>query len=141
MKTRWIAWAARAVGALFVYAGAAKLTAPAEFATSVRSFHLAPAEWTAALALTIPFVEIVSGAGVWIAPGRRVHLLSLFLLTLAFFGALVSAAVRGLDADCGCFGAWSQSSLGLAIARDVLLAGILGFLYVRCDAKKTSRPA
>lgn len=129
MKIRWTTLAAGALGALFVYAGAAKLMALADFAASVRSFRLVPAEWVDPVALTIPLIEIVSGVGTWIAPGRRVHLLSLFLLTLVFLGALVSAEIRGLDADCGCFGAWSRSSLGLAVARDILLAAALWFSF------------
>lgn len=134
MKVRGTTLAAAGIGALFVYAGAMKLAGPGDFAASVHSFRLVPEGWVAPVALAVPLIEVVSGIGVWIAPWRRVHLLSLFLLTLMFLGALVSAGARGLEADCGCFGAWSRSSLELAIARDVLLAGVLGFLYVRSQA-------
>jgi hypothetical protein len=139
MKISWSAGIAVAIGAAYVYAGVAKLMTLAAFTESIRTFRLAPDGTVATLTLAIPMIEIVSGCGTWVPCWRRLSLLSLLLLTAGFLGVIASALVRGLVADCGCFGPDSGGSLWGAFGRDLGLAVALGILYWRENRRSILR--
>ncbi|PLX94194.1 MAG: DoxX family protein [Desulfuromonas sp.] len=113
-------------GGIFLYAGIPKALDPLAFAGSVAAYELLPYAANLVVAATLPWVEIV--AGIFLVVGWRVRpaLLVLILLDLAFMAAIVSAQLRGLTIDCGCFrpGA-GDSDLITALLRDLLLLGLL----------------
>ncbi len=119
-----------ALGAVFVYAGALKAAAPAAFASAVFHFRLLPYPAAVAVALYLPWLEMVCGVGLlW----RRTRLGALNLLlglTLVFCGALASAWYRHLDIACGCFGgaADGPGTLAFSLARSALLAVVSAYL-------------
>lgn len=119
-----------AVGAVFVYSGAAKLRDPAAFAGSVASFRLLPPGWVPVFAASLPFYEAI--AGLWLAIGwrRRAPALALALLCAALLAALVQAWVRGLNPSCGCFGPGSGGAMPLwaEVVRDAALLAASGWL-------------
>lgn len=121
-------WLVRiAVGGVFLYAGVLKVMAAPQFALDISRYRLVPMDVAVLLAVYLPWVEILAGAG---AIFRRLHagsLLVLIALTLLFSAAIASAAVRGLDIQCGCFGGSSGDvSYGWMLARDAaLLAGLV----------------
>ena len=122
-----VAWA---FGGIFVYSGWLKLQDPARFVVSVRSFHILPDPFAAWLALALPWLEILAGLAVLIGWLRRGGLLLLNASLVVFAIALVSALARGLDIDCGCFGAGhGSSSIRDAILRDSVLLLVGGWLF------------
>ena len=118
------------LGVVFCYAGTAKALNPGQFAIDIDHYRLLPYFALAPLALYLPWLEIVSGAGIIIGPARRGALLVLLALNIVFTLVIGSALVRGLDITCGCFGAVFSLSLPMSLARNLLLgAANLWLLY------------
>jgi uncharacterized membrane protein YphA (DoxX/SURF4 family) len=98
------------LGGLFVYAGVVKVLDPLDFAQNIRNYRLVGQALSFLAAVVLPWLEILAGvalaAGVWtrasalIISGLLVFFILLTLVTIA----------RGLDVECGCFGALSRKS-------------------------------
>jgi uncharacterized membrane protein YphA (DoxX/SURF4 family) len=121
--TRWIL--GFAIGALFLYAGAIKAADPARFSADITNYRLMPQLMAAAVALYLPWLEIVCGMGLIFQKLYRGALLILSGLCVVFLLALISALARGLDISCGCFGHSHPHPVGAAILLDIALLGIL----------------
>lgn len=129
---RWAALAVRvALGLVFIYAGAGKLLAPADFAAVIREYGLAPGWAVAPLALGLPALEVVSGAALILGFSWALPVVAAQLFLFAF--VLWFGVLSGLDIDCGCFSKSElaeHASLAQALRRDlVFLAGAI-FLFV-----------
>ncbi|MEI6350300.1 MAG: MauE/DoxX family redox-associated membrane protein [Verrucomicrobiota bacterium] len=111
------------MGALFIYAGAAKVTDPARFFADIQNYDLLP--WRAAvvaMAFYLPWLEIVCGVGMIFRRFRSGASLVLAGLLVVFIGALALAWARGLNISCGCFGGSSEHPrYFLWIGRDLAL--------------------
>lgn len=126
------------LGAVFCYAGVAKALDPGQFAVDIDRYRLLPHFALAPLALYLPWLEIVSGAGVIIGPARRGALLVLLALNFVFTLAIGSALVRGIDITCGCFGTALSMSLAFSLARNLVLGA--ANLWLLCDEKRAASP-
>ncbi len=122
--------ASLALGAIFVYAGIDKIHDPLQFADSIAAFGILPAAFISLLALSLPPFEIACGLLLLWPPTRRVGALAIALISVVFFSALLSALVRGLTLDCGCFGIGppSRPRMWLELALNVVF--LLGALSV-----------
>jgi len=123
---------ALAFGGVFVYAGVTKVWAlgPLHFADDIRSFHLLEDPWVAVLAMTLPWVEIISGSAVILGFLRQGGLLILNGSLLVFLAAISSAWHRGIDINCGCFGKTdSHATHAELIWRDIALL-VLGVVLM-----------
>jgi uncharacterized membrane protein YphA (DoxX/SURF4 family) len=111
-----------ALGGLFVYAGVLKADDVTAFAGSIAAYEILPYFGNYLVAATLPYIEVI--AGLLLLINRRVRPAALLLagLTLVFMAVLLSVMARGLEIDCGCFGAVGQTSPEAALLRD---AGIL----------------
>ena len=125
---RWRDWLLRAVvTAVFAGAGALKAWDPAEFAFAIDRYRLVPWSAAAGLALYLPWLELAGALGLWFRPARGAARGLLMGLTGIFLVALASAWGRGLDIDCGCFGAAGAGDLSLALLR---ASGLLALLWM-----------
>jgi uncharacterized membrane protein YphA (DoxX/SURF4 family) len=98
-----IAWLARILAAaLFIYTGWEKLKAPADFAKEIRAYEMVPLEVTNAMALYLPWLEILTGALILIPWFRREARLLILLMLAVFTIAKAAAKVQGLNIHCGC---------------------------------------
>lgn len=118
-------------GGVFVWSGWLKLQDPALFLISVRSFRLLPDPYAAWLALALPWLEVLAGLAVITGLLRRGGLLLLNGALLTFAAALLTALVRGLDVECGCFGTGTTTTLHQALLRAALLLALGGWLLKR----------
>jgi len=112
------------LGAVFVYAGWVKVVDPLPLADSIASFKMLPRMLVNPLALGLPAFEIAAGLLLLVGWTRRVAALAIVTVTAVFAIAMLSALIRGINVDCGCFGAGGDSSLltmWLHLARDLLL--------------------
>ncbi|MDB6134254.1 MAG: DoxX family protein [Verrucomicrobiales bacterium] len=112
--------------AVFGLAAWGKLLDPLAFADSVADYRLIP--WRPGITLTalaLPVFEMLLALLLVTGRWRRAAVLGMLGLTLIFTMALISAAVRGLNIDCGCSGGgWLPTlSIPWAIVRNVLLLG------------------
>jgi hypothetical protein len=125
------------LGTVFIVASIDKIVVPAAFAESILAYRIVPYAFVNLVALLIPWVELVCGvllvAGVRVRPSAVIlsALLSVFIL------AIISALVRELKIDCGCFGSDHATPVSWTkVAEDVglLLLGLHAFAHSRENA-------
>jgi protein-disulfide isomerase/uncharacterized membrane protein YphA (DoxX/SURF4 family) len=113
----WLGTAARVLlGVVWVWAAVAKMGDPAASVRAVRAYELLP-EWLAkGVGYGLPFLEI--GLAVLLIAGLATRLAAVLSSTLlvVFLVGIVSAAARGLQIECGCFGGGGQLGAGQSTA-------------------------
>jgi putative oxidoreductase len=117
-----------ALGVLFVYAGLTKLE-PLKFAHEVANYRLLPPGAVNLVAVTLPFIEILAGGLLVVGLRIRTAALVAGVLLCGFVVAMVTAWVRGLDVECGCFGKGTRIGLR-AVAEDVAMLGLAVEAYL-----------
>lgn len=120
MTFRILHWASRIVLAgTFLYSGYVKIQSPLEFAGALTGYKLFPSDLIIAITYYLPWIEVA--LGVLLLVGWKVRYFAAFtagLLSL-FLIILIITYLRGIDAECGCFGMGGRIS-PLTIARDAL---------------------
>jgi uncharacterized membrane protein YphA (DoxX/SURF4 family) len=124
------------LAAFFVVAGLAKIADPPGFAHEIHNYGLVPAAAVNAMALVLPWLEVVTGVALFLGIARRSAARILGFLLVVFIAALSINLARGKAVDCGCFGtaagkapktdAERLGDMKMVILRDVgllLLAG------------------
>ena len=101
-----------AIGLVFLAAALAKIGDLAYFAQQVHNFRIAPIWSENLVAMTLPWIELVTGLALVVGPRRRAGALVLLALMVFFTFAVGSAWARGLDFTCGCFGKASAAGIG-----------------------------
>ena len=132
-RIRFAVLAARLLMAgIFIYASIDKIAHPAAFAKDVYNYQILPDALINLTALVLPWLELLLGlcllAGIWL-PGA---VLTVNGLLLVFLAALVFNLARGLDVNCGCFGAGGlgpSMSTGGYLLRDMAFLALGGFLF------------
>jgi putative oxidoreductase len=115
---------------LFVLAGGLKLVDPAAFAAEINRYQLIPWWGCALLALLLPWLEICVGIGLLTLSFSQGALVWITALLVVFSLALLSAMLRGLSIDCGCFGrVWQSTGTFWPLVRNVVLVGMTVFLW------------
>jgi Methylamine utilisation protein MauE len=118
------------LGALFLLAGGLKILDPAAFAVEIEHYQLVPWWSCALLALFLPWLEICVGIGLLAQPVWRGALAWATGLLLLFSAALLSAMLRGLSIDCGCFGrVWQSTGTFWPLIRNLVLLGMVFLLW------------
>jgi uncharacterized membrane protein YphA (DoxX/SURF4 family) len=103
--TLWPHAARLLVGSVFIYAGAIKIIDPAAFAKNVYQYQMLPGDLLVNLtALYLPWLEVLCGAALILAPRlRRGAAAWIITLLVVFTAAILISLARGLDITCGCF--------------------------------------
>jgi uncharacterized membrane protein YphA (DoxX/SURF4 family) len=109
------------LGGLFVYAGAVKALDPLDFAQSIRNYQLTGQSLSFVAAVILPWVEILSGLALLSGVGKRGAALVITGLLALFIVLTLITMLRGLDVDCGCFGAISRRSGWGVVVEDVAM--------------------
>lgn len=95
------------LGAVFMWAGTMKIFGLDSFVESVGYFKIAPfdaAPWDMWLGYMLPVFEVIVGAALILGILLKGAMVSVLLMSGAFLIAVVSAHLRGLNYECGCFG-------------------------------------
>jgi uncharacterized membrane protein YphA (DoxX/SURF4 family) len=109
------------VGGLFIYAGVLKIVDPLGFARDIENYRLVPGGIAFLTALVLPWVEALSGAALVIGIFKRTSAGLIALMLVLFIGLVAVTMARGLDVDCGCFGALGRKAGWTLLAEDALL--------------------
>jgi len=120
------------LGVVFLWAAVEKIVDPGSFARAIANYRLLPAEAVNLFAVVIPWVELLCGA--LLLFGRWVRTSSLLVsgLLMLFLVAVGASMARGLDIQCGCFGAGSDRQVGLRLlVEDALYLVLALFLLLR----------
>jgi hypothetical protein len=131
MKT-WPSILARLVlGGVFIVAGAVKVVDPLAFARGIVDYDLTPELFVPALAVVLPWWEVLAG-GLAIAGRWRLGALgSLTLMSVVFLGVGVITLARGLSPECACFGFMSERVGALSVGLEALLLFVTVMLLHR----------
>ena len=121
----WLTLAVRlALAALFLWAGALKLSHPRAFAHVIDEYGLLPDGWPLVIAaFAIPTLEALAGIGALF--NRRWGYLLMLGMLAVFIGVLWFGILNDLNVDCGCFSLEErrgQAGLKEAFVRDWFLA-------------------
>jgi uncharacterized membrane protein YphA (DoxX/SURF4 family) len=131
----WLGLAVRLGAAgVWIAAGAAKVPQIQAFHVLVQRYDILPSVLAGPFAYILPFLEI--GIGMYFLLGLFVRGTAVVgtLLFAAFLTAQMSAWLRGISLDCGCFGAALEARVGpLTMVRDFAL-GIPTFLMLAFPA-------
>ena len=113
----WLGTAARVLlGVVWAWAAVSKMGDPAASVRAVRAYELLP-EWLAkGVGYGLPFLEI--GLAILLIAGLATRLAAVLssALLVVFLGGIISAAARGLQIECGCFGGGGQLGAGQSTA-------------------------
>jgi putative oxidoreductase len=110
------------LAAVFCYASIDKVRDPLQFADSIAAFAILPTALISPFALSLPLFEFTCGLLLLWPQTRRMGALAVAVISVVFFTALLSALLRGLTLDCGCFGAGapSRSRMWLELGLNVI---------------------
>jgi uncharacterized membrane protein YphA (DoxX/SURF4 family) len=119
----WLGLGVRLLAAaIWIVAGAAKITDLEHFHAQVHAYRLLPAALELPFAYALPFVEVALGLYLVVGLLVRPAAILACALMIAFVAAMAQAWARGLSLDCGCFGSLAREPVGLtAILRDAAL--------------------
>lgn len=92
------------IGAILLYAGLSKIGDPRGFIESIANYRLLPRQWVPFAAITMPWLEVVSGFGLLIGLATRANGLIASAMMLGFVVFVSYALSKGINVDCGCFG-------------------------------------
>lgn len=124
----WVTIRAQFVlAAFFVVAGIAKIADPPGFAHEIHNYRLVPDVFVNAMALVLPWLEVLAGIALFLGIAVRTSARILGILLAVFIVALSVNLARKHPVDCGCFGtakvektdAQRLTDMKWAIARDV----------------------
>jgi putative oxidoreductase len=123
------------IAAVFIYAGATKISDPVGFANDIDNYKILPWPIAVRLAFYLPWLEILCGLALI---SRRLYLGGLSILvslTSIFIIASISAKIHGIDITCGCFGHasknWSFSThLGLDFAILAVVVSLMRNFFI-----------
>ena len=122
--------------ALFLFAAITKLFDPSAFAQQIANYQLTPWPAAAVLSVFLPALELCVGTCLLLGRWESGALVWLAILLTIFSGALLSAIVRGLSIDCGCFGRSVENTGTLwPLIRNLALLAVTGFLWFSRDRK------
>jgi hypothetical protein len=124
---------------LLIWAATAKLRDMPAFARSVAGFKLLPARLVPLTSKAVVVTELTVAIALvtpWLRKGSLVVLTGLLAV---FTAALVSAAARGLDIRCGCFGTRGTGTT-LPILRNLALLAAAGLLLFAEDWRAGHTP-
>lgn len=124
----YLSWAARfVVVVVFIAAAIPKIIHPNQFAQAIANYQIFPYWSWNLIAAIVPMIELVASIALLFGWKRHGAMVVLLGLTFMFMLLIVSALVRDLNVECGCFG---QAQAGATIGwplfwRDLGLFGLI----------------
>lgn len=139
MRLRITHWLLRGLLTVILgVAGVAKLLDPAGFATQIANYELVPSVIGRALAVYLPWLELILAATVWYRRAIPASLILIAGLGGVFIAAKATLWWRDIDVDCGCFGSWlplGQTGSFLIAAVILLTPFLVGWVGIQiCSA-------
>lgn len=132
--------AAWAVAAVFIYAAAFKIHDPAGFVADIRNYRLMPWWSLNAIALVMPWWEMLAALALIVPTWRRAGAILTGLMGVLFFVSVSQALIRGLDIHCGCFG-HGEKAAQAGLQTLLIDVGIIIASWYVLLGKSRTRPA
>lgn len=136
------------LAAVFVVAAVAKIADPPGFAHQLHNYRLLPAGAVNALALVLPWLELLVGVALFLGVFRPAAAGIAALMLAVFLGALGINLARRHPIDCSCFSTSAVersdeerlSDMKLAILRDVGLLALAAQVLAATREPETVSP-
>lgn len=126
-------WAALAfrlyIGGVFVFAAMYKINYTAEFATTIASYQIVPYWAVNAMAIFMPWTEIICGALLILGIRVRSVCTIIIALLIMFTVAIFINLLRDAPISCGCFHTVEDPISWWTILRDVTWIGMTLHVY------------
>lgn len=123
------------LGAIFVFAGLAKLSSRREFTEAIERYGILPHRLIRPVANLLPFFELLSGVLLIVGLGIVFTSAALAATVIAFTIAIGINLARGESFDCGCRALGAPRKIGWAVVgRNVLLAAIAVLTAIEAPA-------
>jgi hypothetical protein len=122
---------ASVVGGVLGLAGLGHLANPLLFLGSIAQYDIVAPSIAVFISALLPWIELTTATMLIVRVERDSAFAIATFLSIAFTIAQVSAILRSLKIDCGCFGALSKREVGaesLTIAITFFLCSLAGFL-------------
>ena len=125
------------LGFIFLYASLDKIIYPQKFAEVIYNYRLMPIELLNICAIIVPWVEAFIGVSLLIGYRVAVSAFMLSVITFFFILMIISAIVRGLNIECGCFSLDAEGSLvsWKRVIEDVFI--LVGGIFLLLNKNKT----
>lgn len=121
-----------AMGLVLAVAGALKIGHAPALAAAIAGFRLLPASVVAPLSIGLPFLEVFIGLYLLAGFYTRAAAVVAAAQYLLYAGAIASAVIRGIPANCGCFGPNDSATADWPhVAFDLALAALCAFVAWR----------
>ncbi len=91
------------LGVVFLYASIGKVYEPNLFLKEISNYKVFPEILAQIIAITIPWYELILALFLIFGIRLRTSSLLVFILLFSFTVLVISAWVRGLNINCGCF--------------------------------------
>lgn len=101
------------LGIVFIFAGAEKIADPDHFAVAISNYKIFPVFSLNIIAITLPWLEVVAGILLLFGISIKENSAIIGTLMIIFTLMVLTALLRGLDIDCGCFGTSDGQQVGL----------------------------
>jgi putative oxidoreductase len=131
MIPRLLFWCCRLfLGGIFVYAGITKLANPLQFSAAMEGYQILSPHGVIWFTRIIPWLEIILGVGLFLGFRIRFFAASAGTLLFLFFVIMGVTYLRGIEADCGCFGVGERIS-AWTLLRDAFFIAPAVYLFLR----------
>jgi uncharacterized membrane protein YphA (DoxX/SURF4 family) len=119
------------LGGLLLVTGALKVGHAPELASAIAGFRLLPGEIVAPMALVLPFFELLLGFYLVVGLFTRVVAWITVVQFVVYAAAIASAVIRGIPANCGCFGPNDQATADWPHVAFDLALGLIAYVIAR----------
>jgi len=121
---------------LFLWAALPKLAEPGRFMEDLANYRVLPEALLAPVAVGLPMLELLCALALLAGPYVAGSAALTSALLFGFAAAMAQARARGIDLECGCFGAESRAQVSWdLVLRNVVYA--LGALWVAVSSRST----
>jgi len=129
------------LAAVFAVAGFGKILDPPGFAHQIHNYGLVPGVAINAMALVLPWLEVVCGLALFVGIARRTTVRIFGVLLLVFVVALAINLLRGHPIDCSCFSTATVEKTEAERLRDMkwAIARDLGLLVLVAQSLAASK--
>lgn len=117
-----------ALGLTLIVTGALKAGHAADLASAIAGFRLLPQAAIGPLAVALPYIEILVGGYLVLGLFTRLAAIAAAVQFVLYAGAIASAVIRNIPANCGCFGPhdtatadWPHVAFDMALALVALI--------------------
>jgi putative oxidoreductase len=127
---------------LFLWAALPKLAEPGRFMEDLANYRVLPEAALAPIALGLPVLELLCALALLGGPYVTGSALLVSVLLFGFAAAMAQARARGIDLECGCFGAESRAQVSWEqVARNTAYAVVALWVAVSSRSASTTSAA